>query len=69
MRLMLLACAACVMAFASPAFAQKMTKAQAQAECRAMHGGAAGVRNADRTGVTVAQAVQRCVARKMGGKK
>ncbi len=49
--------------------AVSMTQQQAKQECIARHGGKGGVRNADRTGVTVQQMIARCMKQLTGGKK
>lgn len=57
----LAALAASFAATGSLASTAPMTQAQAKAHCAAQYKGAAGLRTADRTGVTVSQQVAACV--------
>ena len=54
-----LAAALVSLAGTAPALAQ--SQEQIKKKCQAMYGGRTGVANADRTGVTVQQAVAKCV--------
>lgn len=69
MQRILIAAAACATLIAAMPDAQAQTREQIKAECRAIHGGSQGMRRAERTGVTNAQAIARCVQNRMRGKK
>jgi hypothetical protein len=69
MQRILIAAAACATLIAATPDAQAQTREQIVAQCRAIHGGAQGMRRAERTGVTNAQAIARCVRNRMSGKQ